>query len=155
MSLLAILAVVANPPAAAPSAEAWAECIWQTVPTSAANWLMMAVEPEIPLSSSKYKQLRYRLRSACWATFMPKPEKVGLLQEPEPFNQQLVREALIRTRPQAIGSDRPVKDAVLCQAFDGPKLVAQYFGFHSLEPYGGYRVTCGRIANDGSIVPHA
>jgi hypothetical protein len=148
MIVLALaIAAAAGVPQSQP--EAWARCIWDRVPQSAVNWLDMPVEKSSGFNSqSRYWRLSFRLQRACWDRFFPKPTKLALMSDP--FDESLVRQALIRTRPAQVRRDKLV-NVSLCQAFSGETLVAEYFGFESLKPYGGYRVTCGAIGNDGSL----
>ena len=160
--MLALLVTAAADPMPVAEADAWAQCIWQSVPTSAANWIEMSVESPVGYqSNSQFHRLKFRLRSACWDELRPEPSSSGLIAER--FEESLVREALIRTRPAQIVADRLDPQSWVCQASKGDELVAEYFSTSAdrraqLKKSPGHGVTqmnCSYILADGSLTPNA
>ena len=82
--------------------EQWAQCLWQTVPRSAANWLAMSNESSDRDAKEKTASelLEYRLQAACFDKLKPVGKKY-----PIGFSSGKVRAALASAKPTAIGDD--------------------------------------------------
>lgn len=116
--LLAAAGLVPAAPAAAGAKadQAWAQCIWHNVPTSAANWLKMPS----PKTFWRYRGsqfppelvLHYRLRAACHDRLVP-PGK----RQPPFFDSKGVRLALEAQRPESVGPDKVDPMAYRCDRY--------------------------------------
>jgi hypothetical protein len=94
--------------------DAWARCIWEQVPTSAANWLKMpapksdyglaAVPPEYAL--------QFRLQAACFDRLTPSGKS-----HPPDFNAKAVRSALATLQPMAVEPDKIDPKAWRCTRY--------------------------------------
>lgn len=95
--------------------DAWAQCIWKNVPTTASNWL--AIEPPIEKArfdapESADELLVYRIRAACERELTPAGKKW-----PPSFNAKKVKIALQSIRPSNIGSDKLEPNAFRCDYY--------------------------------------
>lgn len=174
--LLAAAGLVPAAPAAAGAKadQAWAQCIWDNVPTSAANWLKMPAPKqsygmaEVP---PEYV-LQFRLQAACYERMIA-PGKKG----PPRFSAKAVRAALEAQRPASTGPDVADPKAYRCTryflndtemknaagfdwGFGSDTSKAQFFsmtflysakgGYASLPKQGGLR-KCAFIQSDGTF----
>jgi hypothetical protein len=104
----------AAPALAGKNDDAWAQCIWQQVPTSAANWIAMPA----PKSSYGLEDpepayvLQFRLRAACQERLTPAGKRY-----PPGFSAKKVRAALITTRPAQVGADQVEPNAYRCDLY--------------------------------------
>lgn len=106
--------VTAFPAIAGRNDDAWAQCIWDNVPRSAANWLAM---PELRRSYGLQEVppeyvLQFRLQAACHSQLT-----LAGRSAPPSFNSRAVRRSLARMRPQIISDDRLDPRAYRCTRF--------------------------------------
>lgn len=91
----------------------WAQCIWDKVPTSAANWLSLPFDKNENASKpSRSTLLSYRLRAACHKQMIPEGKDY-----PTRFNTKAVRASLERIKPAEIGPDKIDPRAYQCVRF--------------------------------------
>lgn len=90
---------------------AWAQCLWQRVPTSTAAWLATSPARNLMLVSepSPAETLEYRLQAACRGVLTPAGK-----QRPASFNAKAVRRSLEGSRPASLGPDTIEPGAYRC-----------------------------------------
>ncbi|MDJ0642058.1 MAG: hypothetical protein QNJ15_04510 [Erythrobacter sp.] len=104
----------ATPASAGKKDDAWAACIWETVPASAANWVEMPM-PERRQGIGEIKPefaLKYRLQAACFEKLTKEGKK-----RPHGFNDKKVRKALIAMKPDNPGEDTIEPLAYVCRRY--------------------------------------
>jgi hypothetical protein len=92
----------------------WAQCLWETVPQSSANWLDMPNKDKAkfgPVQSPR-TLLEYRLQAACF-------ERLKLVGKSYPigFSSEKVRRSLELSRPNSVGVDTFDPKAFQCERF--------------------------------------
>jgi len=94
--------------------DAWARCIWEQVPRSAANWLRMPVpKSDYGLAAVPPEYvLQFRLQAACLDRLTP-PGK----SRPASFNAKAVRASLETLQPMAVEPDRIDPKAWRCTLY--------------------------------------
>ena len=108
------LGTLSAPAQAGKKDDAWAKCLWENAPQSAANWLAMT-EPKDRYSingMSAYELLEFRLRAACHVQLTPAGKRF-----PPGLNRKAVRASLIATRPTEIAADKVEPDAYQCTRY--------------------------------------
>jgi hypothetical protein len=112
--IVAAAAPVQSAPAGEASAQAWARCIWERVPTTASNFVKLP--PLKPRHSygedSTGYRLILRLKAACYETMM----QPGAPAPPAVEHRDLQR-ALLAAKPGEIGPDRQEPYAFRCERF--------------------------------------
>ena len=115
--ILLILAImfISTPVFAGKKDDAWAQCLWKNVPTTASNWL--ANKP--PTEKARFDApetpdvtLVYRLRAACERELTPAGKKW-----PPSLNSKNVKIALEATKPAVIGPDNLEPNAFRCDYY--------------------------------------
>jgi hypothetical protein len=106
--------VAPSPAVAGKSDDAWAGCLWEQVPTSAANWLKLpAPKRDYGLSDVPPEYvLQFRLQAACFDTMTP----AGKTRPPS-FNAKAVRKSLELIKPAAISEDKSDPKAYRCSRY--------------------------------------
>jgi hypothetical protein len=94
--------------------DSWARCLWEQVPTSAANWLKMpAPKSDYGLAAVPPEYvLQFRLQAACFDRLTPSGKS-----RPPGFNAKAVRAALERQQPMAVEPDRIDPKAWRCTRY--------------------------------------
>jgi hypothetical protein len=92
----------------------WAQCLWENVPQSAANWLAMPdAKTEWGSTTKSPKELlEYRLQAACFDKLIPQSKKFAI-----DFSPKKVRAALGASKPTSIGHDLVDPKAFQCRRF--------------------------------------
>lgn len=96
------IAISSSPAIAGKKDDAWASCLWETMPQSAANWVDMPDqrasyrEDDVDL----YSITQLRLQAACHGKMIPEGKS-----KPPTFKPKKIRESLRDMRPQSIGDD--------------------------------------------------
>jgi hypothetical protein len=93
---------------------AWAKCLWEKVPTSAGNWIVMPLPPkwQSPGEVQPEFALQNRLEASCRDALIPTGKKSA-----PSFNGKNVRAALIASKPKLIGPDVVDPKAYLCRRY--------------------------------------
>ena len=142
-SFVAIYAISAIPARAASPADAWAQCLWQQVPTSANNWLNMP-EPnsnQDDEASARFFHLKFRLLSACTKLVMEPGKSV-----PPSFKHKAVRDALAKSKPANLAQDKIDPYLYVCQYSNGG------FSMSSGKPLTSSNdKKCQHVESDGSL----
>ena len=92
----------------------WAQCLWESVPKSAANWLAMPDEKtEFGATTRTPRELlEYRLQAACFDKLTPQGKKF-----PIDFAPKKVRAALELSKPASVGPDAIDPKAYQCTRY--------------------------------------
>ena len=133
--------------------DAWAVCIWEKAPTSAAKWLQMAEvkKAEFLGKDNRYDLLAVRIQGFCNEALTPQGKKYA-----PSFNTSAVRAALERTRPSEIRPDSPDSKAIRCEMYEDDVLLGKMIGFG--DPKGlrpsppATAIKCQRIQDDGTLI---
>jgi hypothetical protein len=94
--------------------DAWAKCLWEQVPTTANNWLLMApakVDYDKNPTPPEYA-IEWRLQAACFDVLKPANKKW-----PPSFNAKAVRATLAATKPAVVGTDKIDPIGFRCDLF--------------------------------------
>ena len=102
------------PAYAGKSDDAWAKCLWETVPSSTNNWLAMPLPKRdygLAQPPAEYV-LQYRLQGACHEKLIPTGKK-----SPPSFNAKSIRLALEKMKPLGVRSDLIDPKAFRCTRY--------------------------------------
>jgi hypothetical protein len=113
--LILIVLCGSSPTLAGKKDDAWAQCLWKNVPTTAANWLAIR-SPEVTTRFNAPEtpdvNLEYRLRASCESELTPS----GKNRAPA-LNPKKVKSSLQTIRPNTIGADKTEPKAFRCDYF--------------------------------------
>jgi hypothetical protein len=114
LALLAAILVSTSPALAGKKDDAWAQCLWEKAPLSAANWLAMPIAERWPgpNGASPAALLEFRLRAACHTQLTPPGKRY-----PPSLMAKAVRASLERIRPSVVGTNEIDPRAYQCTRY--------------------------------------
>lgn len=171
ISTVAFLLLGIEPAVAGKNDDAWASCIWEKTPASAANWLALPKAKgrawsELPMFDRNYAKgpdatltlnddmrsdfLALRLEAACVSDV---EQNIG---KPPKFKSNAIRKSLDKIRPLEIGEDLVQPETHICLVYKDELVHGMTMGIGNAD---GVRLNdpvaqlrCFSVADNGEIV---